>query len=159
MPPLDDDGGDDGDIVFRDLILLMLTGFVTVAVLLLPHINPKAAGRQRQGHGRRPATSWSRRAGRRTSTATSTCGSRRRATCRSATPTRAARCSTCCATISASQLDAHRPQLRDQLLARHRRRRVHGQPASLPQPGGQPPVPVTVVVSTKPAAQDPRGRS
>jgi hypothetical protein len=43
MPPLDDEAGDDSDIVFRDLILLMLTGFVTVAVLMLAHINPKAA--------------------------------------------------------------------------------------------------------------------
>jgi hypothetical protein len=33
------DDGDDGDIVFRDLIMLMLSGFVTVAVLLLSHIN------------------------------------------------------------------------------------------------------------------------
>ena len=33
----------DSDVVFRDLILLMLTGFVIVAVLLLGHINPKAA--------------------------------------------------------------------------------------------------------------------
>jgi hypothetical protein len=40
---LHDDEGDDSDIVFRDLILLMLTGFVTVAVLMLAHINPKAA--------------------------------------------------------------------------------------------------------------------
>jgi hypothetical protein len=37
------DEGDDGDIVFRDLIMLMLSGFVTVAVLLLAHVNePKA---------------------------------------------------------------------------------------------------------------------
>ena len=43
MSPLDDEGGDDSDIVFRDLILLMLTGFVTVAVLMLAHVNPKAA--------------------------------------------------------------------------------------------------------------------
>jgi hypothetical protein len=44
MPTLDDEGGgDDSDIVFRDLILLMLTGFVTVAVLMLAHVNPKAA--------------------------------------------------------------------------------------------------------------------
>jgi hypothetical protein len=42
MPLLDDEAGEDGDIVFRDLILLMLTGFVTVAVLMLAHINPKA---------------------------------------------------------------------------------------------------------------------
>ena len=42
MPLLDDEAGDDSDIVFRDLILLMLTGFVTVAVLMLSHINPKA---------------------------------------------------------------------------------------------------------------------
>jgi hypothetical protein len=43
MPLLEDETGDDSDIVFRDLILLMLTGFVTVAVLMLAHINPKAA--------------------------------------------------------------------------------------------------------------------
>ena len=43
MPLLDDEAGDDSDIVFRDLILLMLTGFVTVAVLMLAHIDPKAA--------------------------------------------------------------------------------------------------------------------
>ena len=34
---------DDGDIVFRDLIMLMLSGFVTVAVLLLAHINQPSA--------------------------------------------------------------------------------------------------------------------
>lgn len=38
MQPFDDEGGDDSDIVFRDLIMLTLSGFVTVAVLLLPHI-------------------------------------------------------------------------------------------------------------------------
>ncbi|HMR32402.1 MAG TPA: hypothetical protein PKA13_19490 [Geminicoccaceae bacterium] len=37
------DDGDDGDIVFRDLIMLMLSGFVTVAVLLLSHINAPSA--------------------------------------------------------------------------------------------------------------------
>src|SRR3954470_21139512 len=42
MQLLDDEAGEDSDIVFRDLILLMLTGFVTVAVLMLDHINPKA---------------------------------------------------------------------------------------------------------------------
>src|SRR4051794_19795445 len=42
MQLLDDEAGEDSDIVFRDLILLMLTGFVTVAVLMLAHINPKA---------------------------------------------------------------------------------------------------------------------
>ena len=42
MQLLDDEAGDDSDIVFRDLILLMLTGFVTVAVLMLAHVNPKA---------------------------------------------------------------------------------------------------------------------
>jgi hypothetical protein len=41
MQLLDDEAGEDSDIVFRDLILLMLTGFVTVAVLMLAHINPK----------------------------------------------------------------------------------------------------------------------
>ena len=48
MPTLDDETGDDGDIVFRDLILLMLTGFVTVAVLMLAHINPKAGAARAQ---------------------------------------------------------------------------------------------------------------
>src|SRR5690349_14451401 len=43
MQLLDGDDGDDADIVFRDLIMLMLSGFVTVAVLMLAHINPKAA--------------------------------------------------------------------------------------------------------------------
>jgi hypothetical protein len=43
MQLIDDEAGEDSDIVFRDLILLMLTGFVTVAVLMLAHINPKAA--------------------------------------------------------------------------------------------------------------------
>jgi hypothetical protein len=38
-----DDDGDDSDIIFRDLIMLTLTGFVTVAVLILPHINAKSA--------------------------------------------------------------------------------------------------------------------
>jgi hypothetical protein len=38
-----DEDGDDGDIIFRDLIMLTLTGFVTVAVLILPHINAKSA--------------------------------------------------------------------------------------------------------------------
>jgi hypothetical protein len=44
----DDEDGDDGDIVFRDLIMLTLTGFVTVAVLILPHINPRAAAETAQ---------------------------------------------------------------------------------------------------------------
>ena len=49
MQPLDEDDGDDGDIVFRDLIMLTLSGFVTVAVLLLPHIGePQAQGRRRE---------------------------------------------------------------------------------------------------------------
>ncbi len=43
MQPFDEDGGDDGDIVFRDLIMLTLSGFVTVAVLLLPHIGESRA--------------------------------------------------------------------------------------------------------------------
>lgn len=40
MSPLDNfDEGDDGT-VFRDVILLALLGFVTIVVLLLPHLNP-----------------------------------------------------------------------------------------------------------------------
>lgn len=43
MQPFDEDVGDDSDIVFRDLIMLTLSGFVTVAVLLLPHIGEQQA--------------------------------------------------------------------------------------------------------------------
>ena len=43
MQPLDEEGGEDGDIVFRDLIMLTLSGCVTVAVLLLPHIGESRA--------------------------------------------------------------------------------------------------------------------
>src|SRR3954447_586659 len=43
MQPFDEDGGDDADIVFRDLIMLTLSGFVTIAVLLLPHIGESRA--------------------------------------------------------------------------------------------------------------------
>lgn len=43
MQLLDQEDGDDGDIVFRDLIMLTLSGFVTVAVLLLPHIGEQKA--------------------------------------------------------------------------------------------------------------------
>ena len=40
MHELDDfDGSDDGT-VFRDVIMLALLGFMTIVVLLLPHINP-----------------------------------------------------------------------------------------------------------------------
>ncbi|MFO1039038.1 MAG: hypothetical protein U1E45_19520 [Geminicoccaceae bacterium] len=49
MQLFDHDESDDSDIVFRDLILLMLTGFVTVAVLMLAHINPKAAKAAAEG--------------------------------------------------------------------------------------------------------------
>jgi hypothetical protein len=43
MQLLDEEGGDDADIVFRDLIMLTLTGFITVGVLILPHVNAKSA--------------------------------------------------------------------------------------------------------------------
>ena len=43
MQPLEQEDGEDGDIVFRDLIMLTLSGFVTVAVLLLPHIGESRA--------------------------------------------------------------------------------------------------------------------
>lgn len=38
------DGGfdDPGDTVFRDVIMLALAGFVTIVILMLAHINPKA---------------------------------------------------------------------------------------------------------------------
>lgn len=34
------DGGDGGDTVFRDVILLALGGFVAIVLLLLPHLHP-----------------------------------------------------------------------------------------------------------------------
>ena len=43
MQPLEQEDGEDGDIVFRDLIMLTLSGFVTVAVLLLPHVGESRA--------------------------------------------------------------------------------------------------------------------
>ncbi len=38
LDPLEETGGD--DTVFRDVIMLALLGFVTVVILLLPHLNP-----------------------------------------------------------------------------------------------------------------------
>ena len=44
MPTLEHyDDGDDGT-VFRDVIMLALLGFVTIVVLLLPHLNPPTKG-------------------------------------------------------------------------------------------------------------------
>lgn len=37
---------DSGATVFRDVILLALAGFVTLVLLLLPHLNPKAKAEQ-----------------------------------------------------------------------------------------------------------------
>lgn len=36
------DDGNDGDIVFRDVITLALCGFVSMVVMILPHLNPVA---------------------------------------------------------------------------------------------------------------------
>jgi hypothetical protein len=43
MQPFDVEERDDGDVVFRDLIMLMLSGFVTITVLMLAHINAPGA--------------------------------------------------------------------------------------------------------------------
>ena len=40
MNELDSFDGDSGDTVFRDVILLALSGFVAVVLLLLPHLHP-----------------------------------------------------------------------------------------------------------------------
>lgn len=44
---------DDGDTVFRDVIMLALCGFVAIVLLLLPHLNPptKAAEQEIQSPG------------------------------------------------------------------------------------------------------------
>ena len=39
IDPLEDDTG---GTVFRDVIMLVLAGFVVIVLLLLPHINPPA---------------------------------------------------------------------------------------------------------------------
>lgn len=42
--PFAPDSGDEaGDTVFRDLIMLTLMGFVTMVILMIPHLNPPAA--------------------------------------------------------------------------------------------------------------------
>ncbi len=43
MHGLDSGFEDPGDTVFRDVIMLALAGFMTVVILLLAHINPKAS--------------------------------------------------------------------------------------------------------------------
>lgn len=40
MPGFDFSGEEDDGTVFRDVIMLALLGFVTIVVLLLPHLNP-----------------------------------------------------------------------------------------------------------------------
>lgn len=40
MDGLDELDDDSGDTVFRDVILLALSGFVAIVILLLPHLNP-----------------------------------------------------------------------------------------------------------------------
>lgn len=44
LDPLDDESG----IVFRDMIMLALLGFVTIVILIIPHINPVAKPVQRE---------------------------------------------------------------------------------------------------------------
>jgi hypothetical protein len=46
------DAADDSGTVFRDLILLALSGFVLITLLLLPHINPK--GKEAQAASSEP---------------------------------------------------------------------------------------------------------
>jgi len=46
MGDLDGYDGDDGDTVFRDVIFLALAGFVSMALLLLPHLNPPATANE-----------------------------------------------------------------------------------------------------------------
>ena len=154
MPPLDDEPGDDADIVFRDLIMLMLTGFVTVAVLMLAHINPKAAAASAEGHARRPATSWSRPAGPPSMDSDVDLWVQAPGDMPVGYSNKGGAVFNLLRDDLGQQLDLSGLQLREQLLARHRPRRVHGQPASLPQPRErQPAVPVTVVVSSQARAR------
>jgi hypothetical protein len=44
LDPLDDESG----VVFRDMIMLALLGFVTIVILIIPHINPVAKPVQRE---------------------------------------------------------------------------------------------------------------
>ena len=43
---LDDLDDDSGDTVFRDVILLALSGFVAIVLLLLPHLNPPVQAKE-----------------------------------------------------------------------------------------------------------------
>ena len=98
MNGLDSFDNESGDTVFRDVILLALSGFVAVVLILLPHLHPPVEAKEAPPPGNvvieinwpsnidTDVDLWSRR----------------RATGRSDIPTRVAGCSTCCATTSAS---------------------------------------------------------
>jgi hypothetical protein len=42
-------GGGDAEVVFRDMTMLALAGFMAVVVVLLPHLNPEAAEAEAEG--------------------------------------------------------------------------------------------------------------
>ena len=87
-----------GATVFRDVIMLALVGFVTLVLLLLPHLNPRATA---EDSIHSPGTLSSSFAGRMRSMPTSTFGCKHQVMCRSATPTKAVLSLTSCATTSA----------------------------------------------------------
>lgn len=51
MNGLDRYESDDAGVVFRDLLTLMLCGFIVCVVLILPHVNPAKAARSADGSG------------------------------------------------------------------------------------------------------------
>lgn len=51
MEGLDDIEDDSGDTVFRDVIMLALSGFVAIVLLLLPHLNPPVQAKESSSPG------------------------------------------------------------------------------------------------------------
>lgn len=51
MEGLDDIEDDSGDTVFRDVIMLALSGFVAIVLLLLPHLNPPVQAKEAASPG------------------------------------------------------------------------------------------------------------
>ena len=144
MQPLDDDGGDDGDIVFRDLIMLTLSGFVTVAVLLLPHIGEsqgaKAATETAQPPGNVMVEArWPRRRGQ----PTSICGCRRPGDVPVGYSNKGGAIFNLLRDDLGQRADATGINYEVSYARGIAARRVHGQPAPLPQPSAPARVPVT----------------
>jgi len=98
----DAEAEDDSDVVFRDVITLALLGFVSLVVIMLPHINPPKQKQEESKEVSAPGNviveaRWDDRVDADVDLWVQAPG-----TLPSAIPTSAARSSTCCGTTSAS---------------------------------------------------------